>query len=41
MEEQDEFTYDIEVSFIQIYLELIQDLIDPENEDVRIWEDPS
>ncbi len=30
------FTYDINVSFIQIYLEMIQDLLDPENADIRI-----
>ena len=32
--------YNIYLSFIQIYLETIQDLLEPSNENVRIREDP-
>ena len=37
----DEYSYEISVSFIQIYLEMIQDLIDPDNLEIRISENPS
>ena len=35
-----EHKYNIMVSFIQIYLETIQDLLEPNNKDIRIREDP-
>jgi len=35
-----EHAYKISVSFIQIYLETLMDLIEPSNEDIRIREDP-
>lgn len=35
-----EFKYNISISFIQIYLEIIQDLLEPMNENIRIREDP-
>ena len=39
--EGDEFTYEVQVGFLQIYMEMVQDLLDPKNEDVRIREDPA
>eukprot|EP00357_Protocruzia_adherens_P036313 CAMPEP_0115038492 /NCGR_PEP_ID=MMETSP0216-20121206/43441_1 /TAXON_ID=223996 /ORGANISM="Protocruzia adherens, Strain Boccale" /LENGTH=122 /DNA_ID=CAMNT_0002418903 /DNA_START=207 /DNA_END=571 /DNA_ORIENTATION=- len=33
--------YKIEVAFIQIYMEMIQDLLEPDNENIRIREDPN
>lgn len=41
LELQAEFNYEVNVAFIQIYLEMIQDLLDPQNEEIRIREDPS
>jgi hypothetical protein len=35
-----EFKYNISISFIQIYLETIMDLLEPSNENIRIREDP-
>ena len=35
-----EHKYNIMISFIQIYLETIQDLLDPTNKEIRIREDP-
>ena len=35
-----EHKYNISVSFIQIYLESIQDLLEPKNKEIRIREDP-
>jgi len=35
-----EHKYKISLSFIQIYLETLMDLIEPSNEDIRIREDP-
>lgn len=35
-----EFKYNISISFIQIYLETIMDLLEPMNENIRIREDP-
>ena len=35
-----EHAYKISISFIQIYLETLMDLIEPQNEDIRIREDP-
>ena len=34
-----EFDYEISVSFIQIYMEMIQDLLEPSNAEIRIRED--
>ena len=34
------YKYSIYLSFIQIYLESIQDLLDPESKEIRIREDP-
>lgn len=38
-EQFDEFDFEISVSFIQIYMEMIQDLLDPDNQEIRIRED--
>ena len=35
-----EHKYNIKISFIQIYLETIQDLLEPSNKEIRIREDP-
>ena len=35
-----EHKYNIKISFIQIYLETIQDLLEPTNKEIRIREDP-
>jgi len=35
-----EFKYEISIAFIQIYLETLMDLIEPNNENIRIREDP-
>ena len=35
-----EYKYNISISFIQIYLETIMDLLEPMNENIRIREDP-
>jgi hypothetical protein len=35
-----EYKYNVTVSFIQIYIEQIQDLLDPSKKDIRIREDP-
>ena len=35
-----EHKYNISISFIQIYLESIQDLLEPKNKEIRIREDP-
>ena len=40
VKEDKEHKYNIMVSFIQIYLESIQDLLEPTNKDIRIREDP-
>lgn len=37
--EINEFDFDISVSFIQIYMEMIQDLLEPSNTEIRIRED--
>eukprot|EP00347_Sterkiella_histriomuscorum_P000485 403375673 len=34
------YTYDVQVAFIQIYMEMLQNLLDPESNDVKIREDP-
>jgi len=41
LEAEDEYTVNVQVAFIQIYLEMIQDLLDPSNEEIRIRENPS
>ena len=35
-----EHKYNVKISFIQIYLETIQDLLEPNNKEIRIREDP-
>ena len=41
IEQDPEYTYDVSISFIQIYMEMIQDLLNPNNTDVKIREDAS
>lgn len=41
IEQDQEYTYDVSISFIQIYMEMIQDLLNPNNTDVKIREDAS
>ena len=38
-QQSSEFNYEISVSFIQIYMEMIQDLLEPANTEIRIRED--
>ena len=40
MSKDTEHKYNISISFIQIYLESIQDLLEPKNREIRIREDP-